>query len=134
MSSFLRFFFLGADDADRRVAAFLRQPPLEAADRYLKESVIISVIDRATQWLFATWRWSALGRGLAAAAERLGQEPWQRRYRAFAVFLLAAVGAHVALVTLHGPRPGWFWIMVPAQAALYAVILIAASRSARSPS
>lgn len=131
MNALARFYSIGAEDADRRVAAALQPAPLDPADRYVKNSALVTAVDRATRWLRDAWRSSTAGRVLAAFRERMMREPWQRRYQAAAVFLLTATVVHVMLVWLQGPRPGWFWMIVPAMAALFAGVLLAGSRSTR---
>ena len=49
-----------------------------------------------------------------------------------AFVLLTAVIAHVALILIQGPRPGWFWIVIPAMAAAFALLVLAGSQSVRS--
>ena len=132
MNAFKMFFSLGAADADRRVAAALTSAPLEPADRYLKASEFVMAIDLATKRLCDWWFASQACRMLSAARETLLRETPAVRSKAIACVLLSAVAVHVTLTLAQGLRPGWFWIVVPALTTLFAVLLLAGSRSSQS--
>ncbi len=127
-----RFFTLGMEDADRRLAAALEPRPLDAADRYLESSAFVGAIDRATRRLGEWWLASQAGRALTTITRNFSSEPRQSQYQAIGVCLLAAVAAHVVLTLSNGPRPGWFWAVIPAMVATFAALLVAGSRSSRS--
>lgn len=132
MNAFKRFYSLGAEDADRRVAAALTSAPLDPADRYLKASAFARAIDLSTRRLRDWWSASEAGRMLSAAHETFLRETEAVRYQAIAWVLLSAVVVHLILTFVQGPRPGWFWMVVPAMATLFAVLLFAGSRSSQS--
>jgi len=128
-----RFWSAGARDADARLAAVISPQPFEAADRYLRRSAIVAALDRATVALERWWRASRSGQRAAAFADALGHTPlWQQQQR-IAVVLLIAAAVHVTLMMIQGPRPGWFWLIVPAMAALFGLIMIVGARSQQQP-
>jgi hypothetical protein len=127
MNALTRFLSLGMRDADRRVAAALAPPALEPADRALRDSAIVAAVDRATRLLQTWWTSSQAARLLASVG---GDVPWFERYREIGAIVITAVLVHVALTIVQGPRPGWFWMVVPATAAVFALLLLAASREA----
>lgn len=129
MNALQNFYRSGAAAADHRVADALAPPSLEAADRYLKSSAIVTAIDRATlrlqQWWLASeaWRWCA------SITDAWQIEPMSRRRQAVAMIVLMAVVVHVMLTLLQGAHYGWFWMIIPALAALYAVVVLAGLRA-----
>jgi hypothetical protein len=131
MNGLIRFISLGAEDADRRIAAALTPRPLEPVDQYLRTSAIVAAIDRATARLAAWWSASEAYRLWSAVDQNVGKEP-VARYRAVAFALLIAVSLNVALTLAQGPRPGWYWLVIPVMAAASAVLLLAGSRSSAS--
>jgi hypothetical protein len=122
-----RFWSVGARDADARLAAALAPQPFEPADRYLRRSAIVTALDRATVALERWWLESMTGQSSMAFADTLRQAPQRRR--GIAIVLLVAVVVHVTLTMIQGPRPGWFWLIVPALTALSGLLLIAGTRS-----
>lgn len=132
MNAFARFVRLGNEDADRRVAAMLSPDDLHGTDRYLKQSRVVSAIDRMTRLPQAWWMSSASGRFVTAMSETFRQSPLNERLGSIGVVVLTAVAAHVALTVVNGARPGWFWLIIPALAALFAALLLAAGRDHRS--
>ena len=133
MNALLRFLSLGAADADRRVAAALAPEPLHVVDRYLRASGIVIAIDGATRWLRDTWRSSVASQRVSSVTGALAQVPREVRYRGLGVFLLAASAVHVVMVWLQGPRPGWFWLVIPVLTSLFGLLVIAGSRGERPP-
>lgn len=129
MNALKRFYFLGADAADRRVAGVLEPPPLDATDRYLKESAFVTTVDRITLWLQAWWLGSAASGFVASIRERAADEPVAIRHRAVALMILVAVVVHVSLTLMLGAHAGWFWLILPAMAVLFATGLLAGSKS-----
>ena len=129
MSAFTRFFSLGLADADARWARLLRPRSYAAADRYLASSRVVRGIDRATQlmrdWSQASVAWQVYRRFRAGWA----QESWSAKSDTLATLLLTAVIVHVGLTSLNGPRPGWFWLIVPGLVALLSVLIIAGTRT-----
>ena len=132
MNALARFYSLGAQDADQRVAAALSPLPLDPADRYLQDSTVVKAVERATRWMRDTWRSSEAGRMLAAFSDRMMGEPSDRRHQAIGAFLLTAAAVHMTLVWLQGRRPGWFWMMVPVMTTLFALLLLAGAPAKRS--
>lgn len=132
MNAFKKFYSLGAADADRRVAAALTSAPLDPADRYLQASAFVTAIDLATRRLRDWWLSSAACRMLFAGREAFLRETPAVQSRAIASVLLTAVVVHVTLTMAQGPRPGWFWMVVPALTALFAALLLAGTRSSQS--
>ena len=129
MNALTRFLSRGMEDADRRVAAALVPPSPEPADRYLMNSVVVTEIDRATLRLRDWWLASQSGQWLGRCADSFSSTDWRERYRTIAIVVLTSVVVHVALTLFQGPRPGWFWMAIPALAALFGSILLLASRT-----
>lgn len=127
-----RFISLGARDADARVEAFLAPRSFEASDNYLRGSKVVRTIDEATRRLHAWSRASMTGRSLRSLAEQWRHTGWAAQSRLIAVVLLSAATVNVLLTALNGPRPGWFWLIVPALAAVLAALLLAGSPSQSS--
>ena len=127
MSAFTRFLTLGLEEADRRVARALAPPALDDADRYLAESTIVKTIDHGASRLTEWWTASQTSRSLRALDESFRRQSWAARYRSIAVVVIAAVATHLLLTMAQGPRPGWFWMVVPSLAAVFAAVLLAAS-------
>lgn len=132
MNPLRRFFALGMQDADRRVAAMLRHDPLEAADQYLKESAIVRSVDRVTLLWRAWWNDSETRRVVASVIDAFARSSRSERYREAGAVIVTAVVVHVMLTILHGPRPGWFWMVIPGMAAIFALLLLAAAREPRT--
>ena len=102
---------------------------LDEADRYLRESAITRAIDRATIALAAAWSGSRTVEAISAALPPASE--WAERYRSIGAALAVAVLVHVSLTLMQGPRPGWFWIVIPAMAAFCAAVLLVASSAAK---
>jgi hypothetical protein len=132
MNALARFYRRGTADADRRVAAALAPVRTDAIDRYLSNSRFVMAMDGATRRLRDWWLASATGRAASLRRDALLRAPLAVRYRTVAVVVLTAAIAHVSLMLIQGPRPGWFWIVIPAMAAAFALLVLAGSRSARS--
>lgn len=129
MNALKRFWLAGARDADARLAAVIAPQSFEPADRYLRQSVIVAALDRATVALERWWLASKTGQSTAVFADTLKHTPQRERWQAVATVLLVAVAVHVTLMMIQGSRPGWFWLIVPAMAALFGLLLIAGARS-----
>jgi len=132
MNALARFIKFGVEDADRRLAAALAPVRDDAADRYLKASRFVTALDRATGLLRAWWLASAAARVQAAAHDSITSLSFSMRYQLLAYVLLIAVLSHVSLMLLQGPRPGWYWMVIPAMTAALAVLLLAGAESSRS--
>lgn len=132
MNGLARFFRLGAADADRRVAAALAPLPAEAADRHLKSSRVVGAIDRAMLRLSGWWEASEAARVLSSARDGMTGAAFAGRDHAIAHVMVIAVISHVALMLIQGPRPGWFWLIIPALVSAFAGLLLAGSQSSRS--
>jgi len=129
MSLFKKFYVLGAESADRRVAAALAPPALGAADGYLKASALVTAIDRATIQLQQWWLSSEAKRQWSMLSDRTRREPLAARRRALAMLILIAVMVHVMLTWFQGAHTGVFWIIIPALAALFAGVLLVGARA-----
>ena len=132
MNSLRRFFSDGARDADARVSAALAPQPLEPADRYLRDSKIVGAIDRITVMLHDSWRSSVTGQSVSQLAGAFASESRRDQWSAIASIILTAVAVHVVLTMANGPRPGWFWTVIPALAAVFAMLVLAAARGSQS--
>ncbi len=132
MNSLTRFFTLGAQDADRRVASLLAPRPGEPADAYLMSSAVFRAIDRITRHGQMWWSTSDARRTAAATGRTWSGYSWAVRYRAIGSVLLGAVGVHVALTMIQGPRPGWFWLVIPGMVFAFSLLLLVVSASTRS--
>ena len=130
MNAVRRFIVFGAQDADRRVAAMLTPRPFAAADHYIKASVIVRSADRVGRTLQSLLLSSATVRAATLARAIWEHAHWAERYRAVGVTLLMAVVIHVTLTVIQGPRPGWFWLIIPALTLALASMLLAATRTA----
>jgi hypothetical protein len=133
INALTRFYRRGAEDADRRIAAFLSTPPIGVADRYLLSSAIGRRVYRRAGMLRSAWSSSETGRAASAAHDAWARAEWPERYRVIGLVLIVAVGVHVAATIMAGDRPGWFWLIIPALTAAYAVVVLMASRSTHSP-
>ena len=131
MNALRRFLVTGMEDADRRLASALRPQPLDATDRYLGSSVLMSTVDRLTRILQRWWHASASQRLLAAVRQEWSRLAPPSRHRALAVLLLTAVASHVFLMLFEGRHQGWFWFVVPAMTTVLALLLLIGSRSQR---
>jgi hypothetical protein len=123
MNALKRFYMLGAAAADRRVAGALTPPPLDDADHYLKDSAFASVLERITIRLHHWWLSSQAKQLSSTIAGRLERER-------VAFMMLIAVATHVILTLYQGVYTGWFWLIIPAIAALFAALVLAAGRAA----
>ena len=117
-------------DADARLQKALEPRPSTSADEYLASSVSIRAIDRLLHRWSAWWPDSITYRTVIARSGVTRNAPWRQRYEFVGGTLLIAVLAHVALTLAQGPRPGWYWIVVPSMAMGFGVLLLAAARSA----
>jgi hypothetical protein len=124
-----RFVSIGLRDADARIGYALAPRSFKAVDHYLWNSWVVRTFDRATRMLRQTWLSSATRQTLSGAAEPWRQDRSAARYRSIAIMLLTAAGIHVVLTLAQGPRPGWFWLIVPALAAALAFLILAGSRT-----
>lgn len=131
MNALVRFFSAGSQNADRRVAAALAPQPLDGADRYLQSSAIVMAVDRVTRGLRDWWLASEARHLVASVGGSVLNAPWTSRYHAVATILLIAVAVNVVMTVIQGARAGWFWMVIPAMAALFAAVLLAASRSSK---
>jgi hypothetical protein len=129
----VRFVRAGLANADERAAAALAPRSFAATDRYLWTSVAVQRFDRVTRRLQGWWLASHTGAAIQSAAGAWRREPWSLQYRSIAIALLAATAAHVGLTLIQGPRPGWFWMMIPATVLAFGVLLLVASRPTQSP-
>lgn len=129
MNALKRFYLFGAEDADRRLADALRPPAPHATDRYLQESALVTTVDRITLHLQAWWLGSEASRLVASLRQRASQEPVVVCHRALGLMILMAVVVHVGLTLMLGARTGWFWLIIPAMAVLFAAGVLAGSNS-----
>lgn len=130
MTPLIRLLRLGLLDADARIARALSARPSGDADRYLASSATVRSVDRLAHGFLALWQLSATQSMLA---ETLGWAPdrhWRERYESLGWILVVGVATHVTLTMARGPRPGWFWLLIPMMAMSFGVLLLAASRSA----
>lgn len=134
MNALTRFFVIGMQDADRRVAAALTPPSNDPADRYIRQSAIVRTIDAVTVRLHDAWTASTAGRSARDLVTAFASRDRTARYRTIALIVLVSVLTHVVLTLAQGPRPGWFWLVLPALASAFAVIVLMASRSTHSES
>ena len=125
----VRLFKSGLRNADERVGKLLAPRPSIAADRYLASSVTIRAVDRLLQRWPALWSNSVARITLVAPLGWSRESAWRVRYASIGWTLIIAAVTHVILSLSHGPRPGWFWAVLPAMAAGFGVLLVTASRS-----
>jgi hypothetical protein len=129
----VRFFRLGARDADARVAAFRDHSGAPATDRFIATSAIVTGLDVCFRRLETWWRASTAAEVAATATAAWSRTSGRKRHQAWGLFVLVAAGSHVAVTIAQGARPGWFWLVIPGMAAAFGLVLVAASRSAKSP-
>jgi hypothetical protein len=129
MNALARFITFGARDADRRIAALFAARPVAVADRYLVSSVVVRSCDRFTRVLWSSMSNSTTGGAVVAAHQAWGRAGWRERYRTIGLVLIVAVGVHVAATVMQGPRPGWFWLIIPTLTFAFAFLLVMAARS-----
>jgi hypothetical protein len=132
MNALARFIKYGVEDADRRLAAALAPVRDDTADRYLETSRFVMALERATGRLRDWWLASAAARIKTAAHDSVTCLSPATRYQLLACVLLIAVLSHVSLMLLQGPRPGWYWSVIPAMTAAFALLLLAGAESSRS--
>lgn len=130
MSALTRLFRFGAVDADQRLAAALAPRPAGDVEGYVQSSVIVRTADGWTRRLQAAWPASQAGRTLTWVAGAWSGDAWGARFQAIGTLLLMATITHLALTMVQGPRPGWFWLVIPGLAMAFGVLLLVASRSA----
>lgn len=124
-----RLWTSGAADADDRVARMLAPHPFDEADRYLQSSALVRFLDRITRQLETWWQGSATRQRASTIAEVWSREEWAERYRVIGGVLVTAAVAHITLTMLQGPRPGWFWLLIPGMVVAFALLLLVASRT-----
>lgn len=129
-SAIVRLFRLGMRDADTRLAKALAPRSSTAVNRYLASSLSIGTIDRLLQRWSAVWPRSITYRALIAPLGLARNAKWMERYEFLGWTLLIAAMTHVALTMAQGPRPGWYWIVIPSMAIGFGVLLLAAAHSA----
>jgi hypothetical protein len=129
-SAIARLFRSGMRDADTRIAKALAPRPSTAVDRYLASSLAIGTIDRLLQRWSAVWPRSITYRRLIAPLGLGRNGKWMERYEFLGWTLLIAAITHVALTMARGPRPGWYWIVIPSMAIGFGVLLLAGAHSA----
>ena len=133
MKALARFVTLGAQDADRRVAALLAPRSFDDASAYLTSSATLRFADRITRRLQGWWLDSKTCRALHELRDTWFAERWRARYQAIGTVVLTATAVHVTLTLFQGPRPGWFWMMIPATALVFGGLLLVAASSSQSP-
>jgi len=129
-SAIARLFRSGMRDADTRLAKALAPRPSTAVNRYLASSLAIGTIDRLLERWSAVWPGSITHRTLIAPLGWTRNARWTRRYESLGWTLLIAGVTHVALTMAQGPRPGWYWIVIPSMAIGFGALLLTASHSA----
>ena len=129
-SAIARLFRSGMRDADTRIAKTLAPQSSTAVDRYLASSLAIGTIDRLLQRWSAVWPRSITYRRLIAPMGLARNGKWMERYEFLGWTLLIAAMTHVALTMAQGPRPGWYWVVIPSMAIGFGTLLLTASRSA----
>ena len=125
-----RLFRSGMRDADARLERALAPRPSIAADRYLASSLTIRSIDGLLQRWSAVLAGSFARRTLLAPLGLAHDATWRQRYEALGWLLVVAALTHVALTVAEGPRPGWYWLVIPSMAIGFGVLLLTAANSA----
>ena len=103
-----------------------------SADQYLKDSRLVRAIDRATVVLQQSWQNSVTGQHLTGLVGSFATESRRDRWSAIAFIVLTAVAVHVLVTIANSPPPGWFWMVIPALAALFAALVLTAARGSQS--
>lgn len=129
MNALTRFFAIGFAEADARWQAVMGPRSFEGVDGYLSASRIVRMFDAATQRLRDWSRASQTGTLLRTWYGQWQEQGWASTYRSIAIGILAAVTIHVVLTVATGPRPGWYWTIIPGLAAVLAVVVLSGSRS-----
>ena len=123
------FFRSGLRNADERLARTLAPRASRDVDRYLASSLTIRTIDRLLRRWPEVWSRSVAYTALLAPLGATGQAGWKHRYDSIGRMLMVGSITHVALTLAQGPRPGWYWTMIPSMAIGFALLLLAASHS-----
>jgi hypothetical protein len=131
MNALARLWRASAADADQRLARMLAPRSFDEADRYLQSSALVRFLDRSTRRLETWWQASATRQTASTAADRWSHEAWAERYRVIGGVLATAAVTHITLTMIQGQRPGWFWLLIPGMVIAFALLLLAASRTAR---
>lgn len=129
----IRFFRLGARDADARVAAWLASPGSAATERHIAASRIVTVIDTSFRRLEAWWRASTTANAASAAIAAWSTARPREQQQSLGMISAVAAGTHIGLTLVQGARPGWFWLLIPGMVLAFGLLLVVASRSAKSP-
>jgi hypothetical protein len=132
MNGITRFFKLGAQDADQRIASGLAPRSFDAADRYLASSAVVRLVDRTTHRLQEWWFASQAGRAATAMGDAWAAESWKARYQALGALLVSASLLHVALTAIEAPRVGWFWLVIPVMTLAFGALLLVAFAFAKA--
>jgi len=131
MRALRRFLALGLADADARVRESLAARSSAATDEYLARSAVVRTFDTAARRLHAWWLASSTAGTQRALVDEWCRLDRARRYESIAALLLSAVAIHVSLTALNGPRPGWFWLVLPGLAATVAIVILSGLRTRR---
>ena len=143
MNALSRLWKYGAADADERVARMLAPRSHQEADRYLRSSAVVRFVDRLTVQLESWWKSSVTGQLASTISEQWfhptaqsprGGGPGSRegqaeRHRTIGLMLLIAAVTHITLSLIQGPSPGGYWLLIPGMVIVFALLLLAASRS-----
>jgi hypothetical protein len=132
MNSIVRFWRLGAADADARVARRLAPRPFDAADRYLRSSAVVQWFDGVTIGFQRLWQSSHARQAASAIARVWSRKSRPMRHRSTGAAMLAAALTHIVLTVMQGARPGAYWLVIPAIATTLGVVFLLASRAADS--
>jgi hypothetical protein len=132
MNAILRFWRHGAADADARVARALAPRRFDAADRYLRSSVVVQWLDRVTIGLHGLWQSSAARRAASGIDRLWSDRSRPARHRAAGALMLTAAVIHIALTLMQGARPGMYWLVVPGIVIALGVLFLLASRATDS--
>ena len=124
MNALRRFLSPGMQDADRRVAAWLTPPSTRATDQYLWSRALVMGMARLARQLQDWLKASRAQHLWQVVRSEFEHDGWNDRYQSVAMLTLVAVAVHVSMTVAQGPRPGWFWLVIPAMAAVFALLAL----------
>jgi hypothetical protein len=124
-SGLWRFLKAGTADGVARLARVVRvEPPDDrAVAAACASSAIFGGIDRFVALLHRAWSDSRTARILDPCHRSWEARPIAARNRSIGIALLAASATDAALASWRRPAAGWLWLVVPALAAAFGLLM-----------
>lgn len=117
-----RFFSEGLRNAERRLPLIAPVTPREeeAVVAMVRSSVVVRLCDRVIDLGQSAWRTSAVAGPLRAMWNEIAPS---ERCLLIGLALMVASTLHIGLVLWHERPIGWLWVIVPALALVWGVLL-----------